>query len=130
MFKRSCNMSNKESYIRALIAALLMLYAFLSNSFFLGTVAVVIFYTAFTKFCFVYHLFHVNERFGVYNYYLSLLPKYRTTPVYIFDMHGKIIFENDIAKKVLPEIKNVHDLGLEDTGCQVLKTSCKTLWTQ
>ncbi len=48
----------------------------------------------------------------MYNYYLSLLPKYRTSPVYIFDMHGKIIFENETAKHVLPEIRSAHDLQL------------------
>ena len=107
-------MTNKESYIRAIIATLLILYAFLSNSFFLGAIAIIIFYTAYMKFCFIYHIFHINERFGIYNYYLSLLPKYRTSPVYIFDIHGKIIFENETAKYALPEIQSAQDLQIND----------------
>ncbi len=115
-------MTNKESYIRAIIATLLMLYAFLSDSFFLGIIALVIFYTAYTKFCFIYHIFHINERFGIYNYYLSLLQKYRTSPVYIFDMNGKIIFENETAKSALPEIQSAHDLQITDTKAFIENT--------
>jgi len=116
MFKQSCNMTNKESYIRAIIAALLMLYAFLSSSFFLGTIAVIIFYTAYRRFCFIYHLFHINDKFGIKNYYTSLLPKYRTTPVFIFDDKGKIVFENRSADADLPEIKKCTDVKIENVS--------------
>ncbi len=115
MFERhGCNMSNTESYLRAIVAGLLMLYAFTSNSFFLGTVAVVIFYTAYTKFCFMYYAFKINDRFSVKNYYLSLLPKHRTTPVFIFDKNGKVAFENPSATYELPNIHSAGDLNIKE----------------
>lgn len=109
--KHSCNMSNKESYIRAFIASLLMFYAFFSHSFLLGTVAIIIFYTAYTRFCFIYSTFHLNERFSKKNYYLSLLPKYRTLPVFIFDDAGEIVFANEPAKHICHNVKDFNDLN-------------------
>ncbi len=114
MFKQTCNMTNKESYIRATLAALLMLYAFLSHSFFLGIVAGVIFYTAYTKFCFIYHFFKINNKFGIKNYYTSLLPKYRKSPVFIFDKNGKIVFANKSSRSKLSEINNFSDLDIHN----------------
>jgi len=106
-------MSNKESYTRAIIASLIMLYAFLSHSFILGTIAIIVFYTAYTRFCFIYATFRLNERFSKTNYYLSLLPKHRTLPVFIFDAEGKIVFANKPAKQICHDIKNMKDLKNE-----------------
>ncbi|QOP46585.1 HD domain-containing protein [Sulfurimonas paralvinellae] len=114
MFKNhSCNMSNKESYIRFLIGVLLVVFAALENSFVLSISAVILLYTAYKRFCFMYALFHINERFGKQNYYLSLLPKYRSLPIFIFDKEGKILFENRAAEK---EIANVHSKEDLPTG--------------
>lgn len=115
MLKYACNMTNKESYIRAIIAATLMLYAFFIHSFLLGTVAVVIFYTAYTKFCFIYHLFQINNKISMQNYYASLLPKYRKSPTFIFDKNNKMVFENSSALAKLPEIDSPLALNMQDT---------------
>jgi len=115
MFERhSCNMSNRESFIRAIIAAVLMLYAFLVGSFILGTFSVMLFYTAYTKFCFVYYTFKINERFSKDNYYLSLLPKHRTSPVFIFDEHGAILFENGPGHRMCEEVHHLRDIGIHN----------------
>ena len=110
--KHGCNMTNQESYIRAGIAASLMLYAFLSTSFFLGTVAIIIFYTAYSKFCFMYYTLKINERFSTNNYFLTLLPKHRTSPVFIFDAEGKIVFENKPGHKICGNIDKIEDLEI------------------
>jgi len=112
--QHSCNMSTRESYIRAFLASGLMLYAFISASFFLGTVAIIIFYTAYTKFCFVYYFFKINERFSKKNYYLSLLPKHRTSPVFIFDKKGKIVYENKYGHLLCKEIHSIQDLHTQN----------------
>jgi len=115
MFKHTCNMTNKDSYIRAAIASVLMLYAFFIHSFFLGTVAVVIFYTAYTKFCFIYHLFQINDRISMQNYYTSLLPKYRKNPAFIFDKNNKVVFANESALIKLPQIDTPLNLNIQNT---------------
>lgn len=112
--KYSCNMSSRESIIRAFIASVLMFYAFMSDSFILGTVSIIIFYTAYTKFCFTYYFFKINEKFSLNNYYLSLLPKYRSSPVFIFNRKGNIVFQNDSAHLDIPEIASVNDLKIKD----------------
>ena len=116
MFKKtSCNMTNRDSYIRALLAAMLMLLAFFTHSFVLGTLAVIIFYTAYTKFCFLYYLFKINKRFSKENYYLSLLPKYNTSPVFIFDNKSeKVLFKNKYAKEFFDDINHLHDLTIDE----------------
>ena len=115
MFKsHSCNMTNKEAYIRASIASILMLYAFVIHSFILGTLAIVVFYTAFTKFCFAYYIFKINTRFSKENYYLSLLPKHRTSPLFIFNAKGEILFANDSSKRIFSEVVSIESLGIHN----------------
>ncbi len=107
-------MIKTESYIRAIIASLIMLYAFFSSSFFLGTMAIVIFYTAYTKFCFIYYFLNINEKLSINNYYFSLLPKYRTTPVFIFNKNGHIAFKNQSANDELPKVNSAINLNIKN----------------
>jgi len=111
--KHSCNMKPTESYIRILIATLILIYAIESSSIVFSFISVVIFYTAFTKFCFMYYIFKINERFSIKNYYLSLLPKYRSSPVFIFDNKGDVIFKNIASEKILPNIKTANCLNIK-----------------
>lgn len=55
----------------------------------------------------------INERFSIQNYYLSLLPKYRTSPVFIFDNKGAVLFKNDASKNKLSNVKTVLDIEIE-----------------
>lgn len=110
--KHGCNMSHKESYIRVLLASALMLYAFISSSFILGTISIILFYTAYSRFCFMYYILKINNRFSKDNYYLTLLPKYRTSPVFIFDNEGKIVFENKPGHIVCGKIHKSEDLAI------------------
>ena len=108
-------MSNTDSYVRAVIAAAIMLYAFITSSFFLGTVAVILFFTAYTKFCFIYYLFDFNTKLSEENYYLSLLPKYNTAPVFIFDNKTKeLLFRNSYASSMFPDVESLSHLSLNE----------------
>ena len=102
--KHSCNLSQTDSYIRIAIASLLLGYAILSASILLALIALILFYTAFKKFCFIYYFFKINEKSSVGNYYLSFLPKYNPSAVFIFDMKGELVFKNDAAAKKLPSV--------------------------
>ena len=46
------------------------------------------------------------------NYYLSLLPKYRTSPVFIFNDDGEMLFANKEAKKAFTHIHHLKDFHL------------------
>ena len=105
MFKKhSCNVTKTDSYIRIAIALLLLAYATLSSSIVVALIALVILYTAFKKFCFIYYFLNINEKFSVGNYYLSFLPKYNPSAVFIFDMKGDLVFKNDAAAEKLPAV--------------------------
>ena len=56
----------------------------------------------------------MNEQVNIKNYFLSLLPKYRTTPVFIFNKEGKIVFQNDSAHLHIPEVTSINDLKISD----------------
>jgi len=48
------------------------------------------------------------------NYYLSLLPKYNTSPVFIFENGSKnILFANKYAIQFFPNINNLNDLQID-----------------
>ncbi len=115
MFHRhSCNLTNTESYIRLLLALLLIISSIIFNSYIPGIIALYLLYTAASKFCFLYYLFKINDKFSLKNYYLSLLPKYRTTPVFIFNKQGKIVFANSSAEKNLPQITSIDSLNIKE----------------
>lgn len=113
----SCNISNQESHIRAFLAAILMLLAFIFESFMLGTLAVALFFTAYTRFCPLYRLFHSNEHLSRETYYLSLLPKYNTSPIFIFDGNSKkVLFQNHYAKELIKGIESFDDIVVDPNG--------------
>lgn len=62
----------------------------------------------------MYFIFKINERFSINNYYLSLLPKYRSTPVVIFNRDGKIIFQNDATHLNVSEVLALKNLKVEN----------------
>lgn len=124
--KHSCNMGTTESYIRMVIATALLSYAVMSSSIFLAIISVIIYYTAFTKFCFMYYIFKINEKFSIQNYYLSLLPKYRTSPVFIFDSKGQILFKNSASETELTNIHSIEDIEVKEYKEIIKQAQAKT----
>jgi len=112
--KHSSNITPAESNIRMAVATVLLLYAVINTSIVIAIVSIAIFYTASKEFCFMYYLFKINERFSIKNYYLSLLPKHRTSPVFIFDSKGKILFKNNASETLLSNVHSVLDIQAPD----------------
>ena len=102
-------MSNLDSTLRFILAFIIGLFAIHTQCYLLFLLSFIVAYTATTHYCFLYGYFHLNERFSSKNYYLTFLPKYNPSAVFIFDMSGKVVFKNSAAKKDLPEV--------EDTTC-------------
>lgn len=48
------------------------------------------------------------------NYYLNFLPKYNPAPIMIFNGKGNVGFQNDAAKRALPHVKTLNDLGKQN----------------
>ena len=124
--KHSYNMKKNESYIRIIIATIILLYAVLKGSIFIAFMSVLLYYTAITKFCFIYYFFKINEKFSIKNYYLSLLPKYRKSPVFIFDNKGAILFQNNASEMALANVRSVMDIEVQEYEKIIEQSQAKT----
>jgi response regulator RpfG family c-di-GMP phosphodiesterase len=111
--KRSCNMKTREANIRIIIATLMLVFAVINSYIIVGFMSIVLYYTAFKRFCFTYYLFKFNEKYSLNNYYLSLLPKHRPSPVFIFNSSGEVVFKNNTAENELSHIASAKDVGIE-----------------
>lgn len=97
--QHSCNMRPIDSTIRFILATIFVAISAYTQNYYLFIFSIIIYYTAIKKFCFLYYFFKINDRFSIKNYYLSFLPIYNSSPVFIFSDNGEIVFENDVAKK-------------------------------
>jgi len=112
--KHSCNMNNIDSYVRFTLAILLTLLAIYISCYLLLIPASFLAYTGASRFCFGYYLLKINERFSKNNYYLTFLPKYNPSAVFIFDINSDLVFKNEAAKKELPEVVSTQCISIED----------------
>ncbi|WP_342776150.1 HD domain-containing phosphohydrolase [Sulfurimonas crateris] len=126
--KPSCNMSHKESNIRFTIASLILFFSIYESSYALAVMALVIFYTALKRFCFIYALFNLNQKYSLKNYYLSLLPKHRNSPVFIFNEKGAILFRNEASHKDLLEITSLESLSIKNPKEVAAKNTQDTIF--
>lgn len=98
MFNRhSSNMKQYDSLTRLILAILLTFYALNTSDYYILILAVLLYYTAYKKFCFAYFFFKINEQFSINNYYSTFLPKHNPSPVLIFDIEGNVLFKNAAA---------------------------------
>ena len=111
--KHSSNMKTIDSAIRYILATLLAILSIQTSCYLLLLLSGIIYYTAITKFCFLYYFFNVNERFSVKNYYLSFLPTHNPSAVFIFGRKGNIVFENNVAYDEFDFIKSIADLNID-----------------
>ncbi len=111
--KHSCNMNPKESIIRFLLAGLILVISLYTSYYILLILSLILYFTAYKKFCFIYYIFKINEKLSRKNYYLTLLPKYNLSEVFIFNKNGDILFQNDASKKTLEKIDSLSDLDID-----------------
>ncbi len=108
-----CNIHPLDVKLRYTAATILLILSLIYSSFIFAILALFLFYTAIRKFCPMYYILKINERYGFKNYYLSLLPKYRKTPVFIFDENGKIVFQNNSSHTLEITIQSPKDLEID-----------------
>ncbi len=119
-----CNMSSFDSYIRLFIAFILTVISVYSQWYLLMLISMVIAYTGIKKQCFLYELFNINKKLSLKNYFMSHLPKYNPSAVFMFNNVGKIYFENDSAKDQFSHIQNFTDFNIIDINT-ILKNQFK-----
>lgn len=116
MFSRhGKNLKPLDSFIRIFFASVILIYAINESSYILAIVSALLYYTGFSKFCFAYFFFKINERFSSKNYYLTFLPKHNPSAVFIFNKKENLVFKNAAAAKELPDVFSSSCLGIQDT---------------
>lgn len=110
----SCNVKPLDSFLRIVFATLILVYAIYSSMYILILLSSFFLYTGFNKFCFVYYFLNINDRFSKDNYYLSFLPKYNPSAVFIFDESERIVFKNSSAGRNFPEVTFAKDIGIDN----------------
>ena len=117
MFQKcNTNVTPTDAKVRIILGSITLLYAFYLNSIIVGIFALILFYSAFSRFCIIYYLLNINKHLSQTNYYLSLLPKHNTSPVFIFDADKKLLFQNDNAKKIFTNISKLSDLNFDENN--------------
>ena len=128
MFERhSCNMKSVDSFSRFFLATLILVYSLYWAEYFLIILSLFLFYTGFNKFCFVYYFLKINDRFSRDNYYLSFLPKYNPSAVFIFNMESKLVFKNDAANRELPNVVSAQCIGVKEHKKLILESKIKNI---
>ena len=123
----SCNMNNTDSIIRFILSFIIGIIAIYTECYLLFLLSFIIAYTAAKHFCFIYYFLKINERFSSKNYYLTFLPKYNPSAVFIFDISGKVVFKNDAAKSTLPDVEATTCLTIKDFKSIIQNSRCENI---
>ncbi|MEN8302931.1 MAG: HD domain-containing phosphohydrolase, partial [Campylobacterota bacterium] len=62
---------------------------------------------------FLYYIFKINKKYSLTNYYLTFLPKYNPSAVFIFDMKGKVLFKNEAANNDITCLHSILDIDIQ-----------------
>lgn len=127
MFEYShSNMKEPEAHARMGIATGLLIYAVINASLPFTAFSLLIFHTAYRKYCFMYALLHINKKYSLDNYYLSFIPKESPSEVIVFDSEGDVVFKNTIARENLTTINSLSQLGIVDSKSLIESGKTKT----
>ncbi len=110
--KKTHNMSDRESYVRFILATIILFISIYYGCYILAILSIIFYYTALKRFCFIYEIFHLNKRFSSENYYRSLLPIHNPAGVLIFNKNGKIVFKNSSANIEFGNINHIEKLNI------------------
>lgn len=105
------NITSTEVKIRWVIATIILIIAVLTSSVIFAAISMVLFHTAYNKYCFFYKLLNLNKKVISQNYYLSFIPKHSPNEAIIFTFDGQVMFKNDIAKKNLTDIQQLNEVA-------------------
>ena len=110
---KGCNIKNLDSYIRIGLGVITLYFVYEFQYYYLLILTAILFYTGIKKHCYIYDLFKKDGKFSLRNYYMSHLPKYNPSAVFMFDKEGKVYYQNESAKKSFEFIKNLKDFKMD-----------------
>lgn len=125
--KQACNLKPLDALIRVSLATFILIFAIYSSYYFLILLSLPFYYTGFTRFCFAYDFLNINDRFSTKNYYLSLLPKYNPSSVFIFNIDGDLVFKNKAASDEFTEVVGTKCIGVDEHQHIIDNSSLKNI---
>jgi putative two-component system response regulator len=111
---QSKNISTLDSYIRYTFATVLIFISVYSQCYLLMLLSMLVAFTAAKKHCFLYEIFKINEKLSLKNYYISHLPKYNPSAVFMFDKNSQISFKNESADNNFSHINTLNDFHIKE----------------
>ena len=108
------NVKNLDANIRLVLSFCLLIVAVYTQCYLLMLLSTLLAYTALKRHCFLYDLFKINGKYSLKNYYMSHLPKYNTSAVFMFNKKGDIYFQNESAKEKFQHVENFSSLSIGD----------------
>jgi len=109
---KGCNIKNFDAYIRIIVAFITIYIVYEFEYYYLLVITLMLFYTGIKKHCYIYDLFKKDGKFSMKNYYMSHLPKYNPSAVFMFDKKGKMYYENESGKKKFPHIQKLEHFNM------------------
>lgn len=119
MKQASCNMSNTETYIRTVVALIIVFIAIKYELWPLIIISGILFYTAYKKFCLFYSLTGINKKYSIENYYYALLPENAPYFNCIFNSDGDAVYQNKASKKEFNVITKASEFGISDVDIYI-----------
>lgn len=107
------NITPADANIRFVLSMLTGLFAVASGYYLLLLPAFFLLFTSVNRSCIFYHWLGINDKLRLKNFYTSFLPAHNPLPVYIFSRDGKILFQNDASRALMPKVTNLRDFGLQ-----------------
>lgn len=104
------NIKTPEVYVRMCIATVMLFYSVMYGFISFTILSLLLYHTAYKRYCFVYPFFNINKKYSFDNYYLSFIPKHSSSEVIIFSLQGKLLFRNNTAEKGLINIRSIIDI--------------------
>ncbi len=124
--RRSCkNVRPTESYLRVILATMLLMYVLENGSVLSLLMSIYLYYTAFTSSCLIFEHFKINDAYCLENHYLSLLPKYNSSAVLIFDTEGKVLYKNSAVQSELAGITSADTIGIRGSQSIIAENRVK-----
>ena len=120
------NMGSYEALARMCLAICILAYAFVNGYAAFAVISLLIFHTAYKKYCFVYALFNINKKYSLENYYLSFIPKQSPSEVIVYDESGHLLFKNDKAIAELDKVDSLEDIGVENARDIIVNDNLET----
>ena len=124
---QTCNMTKFDSTTRILLSSILTFYSIYSQNYYLLIIGIILFYTAAKKYCFLYHMFKINECLRIKNHYVAYLPKHNPSAVFIFGVQGNIVFQNDTAKIEFRDIHSIKDIDIQNYSKMISDNEKETI---